>query len=35
VQTLRLQKRNALEFLGQALQAYRQQGNRPTLCPTG
>ena len=34
IQTLRLQKRNALEFLGQTLQAHREGRAKPTLCPT-
>jgi transposase len=35
VQTLRLQHRNALEFLGQAIAAHRQGISGPKLCPTG
>jgi transposase len=32
IQTLRLQKRNALEFLGQCLAAHRQGREAPALC---
>ncbi|MGL4423601.1 MAG: hypothetical protein ACRCZF_23290, partial [Gemmataceae bacterium] len=32
VQTLRLQKRNTLEFLGEALRAYREGRPAPQLC---
>lgn len=35
VQTLRLQQRNTLEFLGQTIAAQRQGLSGPTLCPTG
>jgi len=35
VQTLRLQKRNTLEFLGQTLAAHRMGQAAPKLCPTG
>lgn len=35
IQTLRLQKRNALEFLGQTLQAHRDRQAKPKLCMTG
>jgi transposase len=35
VQTLRLQKRNALEFLGQTLAAHRRGQPAPMLCGTG
>jgi transposase len=35
VQTLRLQKRNTLEFLGQTLQAHREGRATPKLCPVG
>jgi transposase len=35
VQTLRLQKRNTLEFLGQTLRAYREQQTAPQLCGVG
>ena len=35
VQTLRLQNRNTLEFLGQTLQAYRDGRATPRLCPAG
>jgi transposase len=35
VQTLRLQKRNVLEFLGQTLQAHREGGVKPRLCAVG
>ena len=35
VQTLRLQKRNALEFLGQTIAAHRRGLPTPSLCPTG
>ncbi len=35
VQTLRLQGRNTLEFLGQTIAAHRQGLTTPTLCPIG
>ena len=35
IQTLRLQKRNALEFLGQTLRAHRDGGSKPALCTVG
>lgn len=35
VQTLRLQNRNTLEFLGAAIAAHRQGLPSPKLCPTG
>ena len=35
VQTLRLQGRNALEFLGRSLAAHRDGSIKPKLCPTG
>ncbi len=35
IQTLRLQKRNALEFLGQTLKAHRDGGAKPKLCTAG
>lgn len=35
VQSLRLQGRNTLEFLGQSIAAHRQGLSTPTLCPPG
>jgi transposase len=35
VQSLRLQDRNTLEFLGQSIAAHRQGISTPTLCPIG
>ena len=35
IQTLRLQKHNALEFLGRTLRAYREGGAKPVLCGAG
>jgi transposase len=35
VQSLRLQGRNTLEFLGQTLAAHREGLSTPTLCPVG
>ena len=35
VQTLRLQRRNALEFLGQTIAAHRHGRPTPSLCPVG